>query len=346
MRAGFIALPIAAWACSCAPFPLPTPGSCQQGCIALATGLPSPNGIALDADTVYWTDEATGYVLRVPKTGGSLVNLFGGSGLDASSSDSRAAGIAVDASYVYWADPNAGFIAKVLKGGGMPMILATGQDEPTFVAVDASSVYWTNHGTYQAGYAGSVMKVPLDGGTPVAFAVATDPRGLALDATYVYWANGGTFDQHLQSNHDGAVVRAPIAGGTPEILAAGLVEPFDIAVDTINVYWTSQLGATVMSVPLQGGTPVTIASGQTSDGAEGIASDGANVYWTGSDTNGNGAVLTARVSDGPPTVLAGDQFYFPANIAVDGTSVYFTSPGGDSHSPDPDGTIVKVARPH
>ena len=61
-------------------------------------------------------------------------------------------------------------------------------------------------------------------------------------------------------------------------------------------------------------------------------------------SDGSGGVTTAPLVGGPSTELAGDQFYIPANVAVDGSSVYFTSPGGDPLYPQ--GTIVRIARPH
>lgn len=343
MSARFTAVSIALSIGGCGPTSptVPVPGSCPQGCVALAKGLSNPNGLALDADTVYWTDSSTGQVLRVSKTGGPTTNLFDGSPLDSSTSTSSASGIAVDARFVYWADPNGGFVAKVPKAGGTPVMLATGQGGPDFVAVDATSVYWMRGQAPGGNSEGAdLVRMPVDGGTAVTLATLRSPEGIAIDAAHVYWTDGGTLDPQI---HDGAVMRVPIAGGTPEVLAAGLIEPSGIAVDATSVYWTSRDAGTVMRVPLGGGTPVAIASAQSSPG--GVAVDGRNAYWTiATDAHGNGGVMTAPLAGGPSTELAGDQFYIPANVAVDGSSVYFTSPGGDPLYPQ--GTIVRIARPH
>ena len=60
---------------------------------------------------------------------------------------------------------------------------------PINIAVDAAFVYWTNSARGVAN-AGTVMKVPIGGGTPITLACAqTQPWGIAVDATSVYWTN-------------------------------------------------------------------------------------------------------------------------------------------------------------
>lgn len=54
-----------------------------------------------------------------------------------------------------------------------------------------------------------------------------------------------------------------------------------IALDALNVYWTSGNG-TVATVPKTGGTPRVLASGQA--GAFGIAVDDDGIYWTTADS--------------------------------------------------------------
>jgi hypothetical protein len=67
------------------------------------------------------------------------------------------------------------------------MVLASGQAYPAATAVDATSIYWTAEGD------GTVMKLPLAGGTPTVLAsVPGSPgagKGIAVDATSVYWTD-------------------------------------------------------------------------------------------------------------------------------------------------------------
>ncbi len=70
----------------------------------------------------------------------------------------------------------------------------------------------------------------------------------------------------------------------------GVNAPAGIAVDGVNVYFTSDTGAgAVLLVPLAGGTPSTFAAGQGYPNT--IALDPQNAYWV--DYSTTGAVFQA-----------------------------------------------------
>jgi sugar lactone lactonase YvrE len=96
--------------------------------------------------------------------------------------------------------------------------------------VDSTSVYWT------ASNDGTVMEVPIGGGTPVALAsLQSYPTGIAVDGTSVYWTNYAGAGSCAR----GSVMKVGLAGGAPITLAADQLFPDGIAVDATSVYWTN-----------------------------------------------------------------------------------------------------------
>ena len=141
-------------------------------------------GLAIDAASVYWTNdyntmEAPGTITTVPLGGGTVTTLVSlapwGFPLN----------LAVDATSLYWFDGQN--ISKTPLSGGTPSTLAAGVSLDSFV-VDATSVYWADN------VDNTVMKVPLDGGAPTTLFEGEKPFGIAVDATSVYWTSpsGGT----------------------------------------------------------------------------------------------------------------------------------------------------------
>jgi hypothetical protein len=145
----------------------------------------SPAGLALDsAGNVYWTSSipTTGSVGKVTPAG-VMTTL--------ASNQNNPSAIAVDPTHVYWCNDNASgsvFQLTITPTVGLPLSLAGGQKQPISIAVDASYVYWANNDSGNG--SGSVVKVPIGGGTVITLASGESSiDAIALDPSYVYWTN-------------------------------------------------------------------------------------------------------------------------------------------------------------
>jgi hypothetical protein len=252
----------------------------------------------------------------------------------------------VDGTTVYWidydSDTEMGAVMKVASNGGAPTVLAPGQDFPSSIAVDGTSVYWTTSWPISpgpdGGARGSVMKMSIDGGTPIALASSAGLTGIiydiAVDATSVYWVS----DSSNQAQTDVSLVKVPKDGGTPINLASLPTSPNQIAVGATSVYVTFYDLATVMSVPTDGGIPTTLASTPPGNAGAfnppyGIAVDATSVPWT----NYGGGVMKVPIGGGTPTTVASSP-YAAMGIAVDQASVYWIAGGRGAN----DGAVLKV----
>jgi hypothetical protein len=107
---------------------------------------------------------------------------------------------------------------------------------PSHVVVDAANLYWTN------GRDGTVMKMPVDGGVPIALASGRTnvDQMIALDADSVYWTEG----------QGSTLVKVALRGGTPTTLATGqsIRTLSNLVIDSTSVYWIDESQAAVMKL--------------------------------------------------------------------------------------------------
>ena len=271
-------------------------------------------GLAVDAEAVYWTGPTS--VMKTSKMGGPPTTVAGGQ-------LGGPCALTLDGRNVYWInygrDQNDsgglhGAIMQAPETGGSAIQLAADQPRAyTGIAVDATSVYWTANPSLDYP-SGSVMKVAIGGGTPIALATNQyDPTGIAVDSTIAYW-----------TTENYTLMKVAIEGGTP--VRVGAMGPAPLVLRNGFVYSFS--GENVVKVPAEGGDTTTLAGSPGHTYPTGIAVDDTSVYWTEDDS-----VLKISLDGDPQTQMAWRQ-QTPWAIAVDDTSIYWTDEAA--------GTVMKL----
>jgi hypothetical protein len=258
--------------------------------------------------------------------------------------------VALDSKNVYWTSTGTctgdggaavatGTVMAMPLAGGTPTTLASGQPDPEAIAADGTSVYWANNvGSSCAAAGGSVVKISPDGGTITTLA-SNQPSAkfVAVDSKNIYWTTS-----------DG-ILSAPLGGvgdgGTPTALASGQGPSAGIAVEGTNVYWAQGGGkGNVLSVPVAGGKIATITSAKTacSAGCISFTADSKYAYYAfmPPEDYANYEVISIPLSGGPAFTIA-DNEANPANMASDGTNLYWTN-YGDIDGADHSNSVVRA----
>jgi hypothetical protein len=311
-------------------------GACVEGVCSspplgvLAFGQQTPVGIALDDANVYWMNlgfsGSGAQVMKCAKTGcGNAPTVL------AAAVWSTPTRLAVYGGTVYWATENALLACSTDGCPGGPTMLSSGALQPTDIAVGAAGIYVGDSRQH------ALLVYPLAGGAnPTAlWSSSAAPAAIALGGTTVYFATAGVSLLSCGS------------AGCATIVSGGM--PTALAVDGANVY----IGTETLMSP---GTVAWCREASCAAGPElltsrvtycaGIAGDGINVYFSdrgmagsegGKPFAGLGRVAKCPLAGctGNPTPVAG-FVNLPQQIAVDGTTVYWTDFGS---STNPSGTM-------
>jgi streptogramin lyase len=190
---------------------------------AFVTGAGDAFNLAVDANHVYWTDEAGDAIGRADIDGTSVDPDFitGASG---------PTGIAVDANHIYWTSD--GSVGRAnLNGTGVDQNFLPAAATTFGVAVNANHIYWANYSTDAIGRA----NLDGTGATQELITSIDTPQGIAVGPDHVYWAN---------YHQDGSAIgRARLDGSSVETtFVPGLDNPYGVAVDGGHVYWADYSG--------------------------------------------------------------------------------------------------------
>jgi hypothetical protein len=282
-------------------------GACQPVTLATAT---APQGVAVDATNVYWTNSTTGEVEACAKSGCNSIptTLVSDASVLYPQSIVTAAGSFY---YLVYNFSNPGSVLACAASGcnNQPTTVASNQIGPSALAVDASNLYWTNQ-------AGQVMQCELGGcsGGPTALATGLGGPfsigGLAVDAANVYWSDSS------------GIVKCAIGGcnGQPSTIVASQ-QAYGLATDGENVYWTDYDNGFLYQCPNSGcAQPTALASGLSHP--NNLAVDKAHAYWA----NGDGTIMRCGLNGcvgGPATVASGQAQ--PGRLVLDDTRVYWAN---------------------
>ena len=245
----------------------PPEGSTFEDELSIVATGDFPFALATDDTYLYWSEFSQGSLHRIPLRGGesellfegdSAVEIYGialGGGelylCDSIGAELRAfrlsdrtmrvlaaspcTDVALDATHLYWTSESAlePSVRRMSRSGGPIEDLTPPGPSRNLVVGDEGDVYWTNYDE------GRIESVSIGAGVGVIATVpATGPWGLQLDGDFVYWAHF-----HLTG---GAVSRAPRAGGASIDIAASQEGAHSVFVDGDEVYWTNELGGTLM----------------------------------------------------------------------------------------------------
>jgi hypothetical protein len=291
-----------------APTGVPACGGGSGTSVVLVPEHTSPDGIAVDAQGVYW--RSIGGVFRANKDGTNVVQVGAGSAVG------QLTGILAFGDHVYWSDQAGVF--RALKDGSdldlgaewakVPQSVASSGITLAPLAMDAVNLY---------GAGNVIAAFPLatggDGTVIVPYAPVKDARQLAVNGASFYWTNPNA----------GTVSMARKDGSNPRVIHQGQT-PQGIVADDDAVYWFDEFSATLFKANADGTNPaplyVTPMANRGPQGGQ-LAADATTLYWTGT------AGQIGRIGkDGsnqtflqPPAGIGS-----VAGLAVDAEAIYWT----------------------
>jgi hypothetical protein len=256
-----------------------------------------------------------------------------------------------------------------------PVVLASGQQNPTSIVSDGRFVYWTNDVA-----SGSILRCDLGGcagGPDVLSTGEQEPDGLVLASRGPAWINRtGAVARILTADVDGGTTCSEVGvtsmASAGEFLLIGAANGAALcnASELCRTYcsgflfgWPIRAGATadqvvyfatdqeIRSCPLNQNRPCVAGSGVpgslVASGEPGVRAfvvDDVRVYWVDDTT---GTVKSIPKGGGEATVLAKDQNR-PWRLALDGEMLYFVNRGTAADGeiariPTGSGPVVKLA---
>jgi hypothetical protein len=317
-------------------------GSCGRSCrggaclgarcspVIVASGIASPEAIALDDTFVYWGDGKE--IHRTLKSGIGTIEVV-------SAGQARVVAMGIGNGYVYWSDATSIFKAPVTGGTAEPFVATTVVQG---ILPFGSDVYFIQN-VLEAGVV--TRASVIDGGTFDIRTGQNNPIALTTNGARIFVSNdesGGTiygFDPNGQNL--GLLSSADFAHG--------------LAADQTDLYFSEAFVGRISRVSIAGGAAQPLTPSSSPKYAQGLAIDATHVFFTirgsvnakASDggTAGfiDGEVWMMDKDGGARTLLAGPQ-YDPYGIVTDDEAVYWVNAGFLNAGTSSNGQLVIMVK--
>jgi hypothetical protein len=186
----------------------------------------------------------------------------------------------------------------------------------------------------QDAFDSTVITPPQDSGTDATVEASTDaPADVAIDTGVDAGFDATLPDAGIDAGEDAGLDAGPDVTPIPdagidviETLATAQAGPWEMTVDSNNLYWTNLNDGKVQQLALDGGALTTLLTTGSFE-ASGIVVTSSTVYWTNFGTTNNGSVQSMPIGGGDASTLASHE-NSPYEIALDTNNVYWAVGGG------------------
>jgi hypothetical protein len=191
-----------------------------------------------------------------------------------------------------------------------PTLMVGGFTLANLAAIDAQRLYVADQGV------GIIYAVSKQFSTksPLIMNPPATPFFMVSDGANLYYGVDS------RGRGSGSIWRKPIAAGM-EVQLTGNINPWWLAIDASNIYWSDRQLGVVQKMALGGGATTVLASSLT--GPNAVASDGSFVYFA---VGADGLVGRVPVSGGQVQTIAANQ-NVPYGIALDAHYIYWSNQG-------------------
>lgn len=296
------------------------------------SGATAIEGVAVDANYVYYVDRTNARIGRIAKSDGTVQSDFVtnlGTGLIAPSTPTPY-GVEIDSSYIYWADPANDVIGRArITGSSSPEgDFITGASDPYGVGVsdsgwDGKFLFWTQDAVSTGSQIVNALDVgrALSNGDGVDQEFATGQSGnaglMAGGPNYTYW---GTELPYATGNT--RIGRALLDGtdtdGAWKVFGTSSQDRRAVATFGRNLYWINRTSESIGQADLVTESHNGAFISGIGPNASGIAADATGIYWSRGDQ-----IWRADTNGSNKGVWASDANWQLQGLAIQGGYLYF-----------------------